>query len=218
MRVTTQMTNQTAAQTGIAVNSVSLVNYLSDDDVDTSTLLDSLNTSSASIDAYEDIEDAASSLTSAIEALTDDNDESIFAAASESGDSTEIVESVKTLVESYNDLLDKLSDSTSAIDSYYLKALQKLLSSNSDELSALGITIGSDGSLSVDEDVLGEASVEDLEAMFGADSSFMDSLASLSAKVEDSAAAQIESTSSTYTSSASTTSSYTSSSSYDWWA
>lgn len=215
MRITTQMLNQTSAETGIAINSVSLVNYL-DDDTDTTSLLDSLQTSTTQITSYEELEEAATSLESAVQALTDDSEDSLFAMAQESGDNSEVMESIRTLAEKYNELLEELSDSTSTINSYYLQAIKKLTSSNSDELSLLGITIESDGSLTVDESVLESASLEDLENLFGADSEFMESLSSLASKVSDSAAAELESTASQYTSSATATSSYTSSQ-YDWW-
>lgn len=221
MRVTTQMLNETARKTGISVNHSSLLNYINKKD--NTSLLDSLQNSMtqksdmAKKKSYEKLDDAASSLEEAAKALMSEKEDNLFAKAKESGSTQDVIKAVKALIEKYNETRKQLDNNPSNINMYYNQLLGSLASKNSEELSKLGITVGKDGSISVDEDQIKDAKIEDLESMFGAKSEFVQKLQFLGSHVSDSVAAELESMGMQYGQDANSFSSFISNK-YDFWS
>ncbi len=221
MRVTTQMLNETARKTGISVNHSSLLNYINKKD--NTSLLDSLQNSMtqksdmAKKKSYEKLDDAASSLEEAAKALMSEKEDNLFAKAKESGSTEDVIKAVKALIEKYNETRKQLDNNPSNINMYYNQLLGSLASKNSEELSKLGITVGKDGSISVDEDQIKDAKIEDLESMFGAKSEFVQKLQFLGSHVSDSVAAELESMGMQYGQDANSFSSFISNK-YDFWS
>lgn len=221
MRVTTQMLNETARKTGISVNHSSLLNYINKKD--NTSLLDSLQNSMtqksdmAKKKSYEKLDDAASSLEEAAKALMSEKEDNLFAKAKESGSTQDVIKAVKALIEKYNETRKQLDNNPSNINMYYNQLLGSLASKNSEELSKLGITVGKDGSISVDEDQIKDAKLEDLESMFGAKSEFVQKLQFLGSHVSDSVAAELESMGMQYGQDANSFSSFISNK-YDFWS
>lgn len=197
MRITTQMLNETARKAGIPVNNSSLLNYINKKD--NTSLLDSLQSNAAQKSdaakkkSYEKLDNAADALEEAAKALISDKDDGLFAKAKESGSTEDVLKAVKTLIEKYNETRKQLDNNPSNMNMYYNQMLKSVASKNSEELGKLGVTVGKDGSISVDEDRLKDAKLEDLESMFGAKSEFVQKLQFLSSNVSDSVAAELES-------------------------
>lgn len=224
IRITTQMLNETSRKAGLPVNSSSLLNYINNDK-NSNSLLESLQNSSTkptdllqNKKLYQKLKDAAESLENATKTLGSEKSDNIFAKAKESGDNADIVKNVKTLIEQYNEVRKQLErDASSPINAYYNQTLGQLASKNKEELSKVGITIGKDGSMTIDESKLKEASVEDLETLFGSKSEFIQKMQYLASHVSNNVSAQIESLGNQYGQDANSFSSYISNK-YDWWS
>lgn len=224
MRITTQMLNETSRKAGLPVNSSSLLNYINNDK-NSNSLLESLqNSSTKTTDLlqnkklYQKLKDAAESLEDAAKTLGSEKSDNVFAKAKESGENADIVKNVKTLIEQYNEVRKQLErDTSSPINAYYNQTLGQLVSKNKEELSKVGITIGKDGSMTIDESKLKEASVEDLETLFGSKSEFIQKMQYLASHVSNNVSAQIESLGNQYGQDANSFSSYISNK-YDWWS
>lgn len=221
MRITTQMLNETAKRTGISVNNTSLLNYINKNN--DNSLLNSLQKNAAQQadmvqkKSYEKLGAAADSLEEAAKTLSSEKEDNVFAKAKESGNNSEIIKSIRTLIEKYNETRKQLENNTSSINTYYNQMLKQLVSKNSEELSKVGITVEKDGSMAVDESKLDAAKTDDLEAVFGAQSEFTQKLEYMAAHISDNAAAEIESLGNQYGQDANSFSSYISSK-YDWWS
>lgn len=224
IRITTQMLNETSRKAGLPVNSSSLLNYINNDK-NSNSLLESLQNSSTkptdllqNKKLYQKLKDAAESLENATKTLGSEKSDNIFAKAKESGDNADIVKNVKTLIEQYNEVRKQLErDASSPINAYYNQTLGQLASKNKEELSKVGITVGKDGSMTIDENKLKEASVEDLESLFGSKSEFIQKMQYLASHVSNNVSAQIESLGNQYGQDANSFSSYISNK-YDWWS
>ena len=223
IRITTQMLNETSRKAGLPVNSSSLLNYINNDK-NSNSLLESLQNSSKTTDLlqnkklYQKLKDAAESLEDATKTLGNEKSDNIFAKAKESGDNADIIKNVKTLIEQYNEVRKQLErDASSPINAYYNQTLGQLASKNKEELSKVGITVGKDGSMTIDESKLKEASVEDLESLFGSKSEFIQKMQYLASHVSNNVSAQIESLGNQYGQDANSFSSYISNK-YDWWS
>lgn len=221
MRITTQMLNETAKRTGIAVNNTSLLNYVNKKD-DNSLLSSLQKSASCKTDmlqkkSYEKLGAAADALEEAAKALSSEKEDNLFAKAKESGSNAELIKCIKTLIEKYNETRKQLGNNPSSINTCYNQMLSQLASKNSEDLSAVGITVEKDGSMTADENKLSAASTDVLEDLFGADSEFIKKLEYLSSHVADNVEAEIESLGNQYGQDANAFSSYISSK-CDWWS
>lgn len=220
IRVTTYMLNEASKKAGLPINSSSLLNYINNDNKG-NPLLESLQNNKEKVQSqnqklYEKLQDAAEALEDAAEMLGSDKKDSIFEKAKQSGDSSEAVKNIKTLIGQYNELKKQLErDAASPISAYYGRTIKELAAKNSEALSALGITVGKDGSMVIDENKLKEAKIEELEKMFGSDSEFIQKLQYLAAHVSDNASAEVKSLSNMYGQDANAFSSYVSNK-FDW--
>ena len=118
-----------------------------------------------------------------------------------------ILKNVKAYVESYNDMIDVSDDvnNTSVLRSTLL--ITKQTAANENLLSQVGITIGKDNKLEIDEDTLNEASLSTLKTLFSGTGSYASYITTKSAQVYATAANALNSngTGSAYTSSGSYT-------------
>ena len=104
--------------------------------------------------------------------LTDKGEESLFSKAKESGDTSEIVSSIKGFVSHYNDMLKNLQDSGTRTDNSYLSQLNSIARTNGSALASCGVTRKSDGTLVIDEEKLASTDLETLEKVWNSNSSF----------------------------------------------
>ena len=221
MRITTHMLNEASKKAGLPINSTSLLDYINNDKGNNSLLNSLQNNSSIKTEVqnkklYQKLKDAAEALEDAAKKLGSDKSDNIFAKAKESGDNSEVVKNIKNLIEQYNVAKKQLeSDSDSPINAYYAQTLRQLASKNSEALSAVGITVGKDGSMTIDESKMNAAKLEDLEGLFGSKSEFIQKLEYLASHISDNVSAEIESLGNQYGQDANSFSSYLSNK-YDW--
>ena len=119
--------------------------------------------------------------------LTDKSDTSLFAKAKESGDSAEIVSTIKGLVGQYNSMLQNLKDSGSRADDSYVTQLNNVSRMSSSDLASCGVTRNYDGTLVIDEKKLAGTDIETLEKVWNGSSSFAGRAALWADSVESSA-------------------------------
>ena len=106
--------------------------------------------------------------------LADTGNNSLFAKAQESGDTSEIVSSIKSFVSRYNSMLENLKESGTRSDNTYLMQLNSISSLNGLGLASCGVKRNADGTLSVDDEKLASADLETLKKVWNGKSSFAD--------------------------------------------
>ena len=199
MRVTTQMLNETARKAGLPINNSTLLDYINNDS-SADSMLNSINGSTSaatqmlkakvSKTGYENTDKSSEDLQNAIDKLAGEKS-TVFKDARESKDTSKVT--------------------AAAQDEFYKKALKGLPKSIKESLEKVGITYNSDGTLEVDSDKLKKADVDSLEKIFGSDSEFMKKLSFVTDRIESNAEANLQSVSSTYSSTADIMSSFNSS-------
>ena len=85
---------------------------------------------------------------------------------------SKIQNGVKDFVKSYNSMIDSAGESKSDNVARIAKNLTNYTKINEKVLKSVGITIGSDNKLSVNEDTLGKASISEVQDLFKGSSSF----------------------------------------------
>lgn len=131
------------------------------------------------------ITNSSSSLIESAEALITTGSDSLFAqkdmtTKDSSGkevtqkgyDRKTIEKAVKSFVEDYNALLDSAGESKNKSISNSVSNLRSLTSANSELLKDVGISIGTDGTLSLKEDALASADTSTLKSLFNTNSSY----------------------------------------------
>ena len=216
MRVTTQMLNETARKAGLPINNSTLLDYINNDS-SADSMLNSINGSTSaatqmlkakvSKTGYENTDKSSEDLQNAIDKLAGEKSTD----ARESKDTSKVTAAAQELIDKYNSLVEVMSKTSSSLDEFYKKALKGLPESIKESLEKVGITYNSDGTLEVDSDKLKKADVDSLEKIFGSDSEFMKKLSFVTDRIESNAEANLQSVSSTYSSTADIMSSFNSS-------
>lgn len=205
MRITTQMLNETAKRTGIPVSQTNLLSYINKENGSGgNTLLDALNknknskVSSAAAANYKKLEKSADSLKEQAEKLSETGEESFLEKIKADGNSGEACKVVESYVEQYNSTLSSLGKSGGALNQYYSKMLQEAVDENSETLEKIGITVGKDGKLSIDEQKLKAASIDDIQSVFTGSDGLAARTAFIADRISSNAQANMESVSSQY--------------------
>ncbi len=215
MRVTSQMLNQNMSKAGVSLQHHSLLDYMRDQN-GAGSLFNVMNSkagtavSSVKLGKYEDLSKAADKLISHADKLSDDKKDSVMSKAKESGDTSELYKEAEALVESYNDMLSAMKYTPGTLNTFYRNSLNELTEENKEELAEIGITVESNGELSIDKSKFNAASMEKLEKIFGGSNSFLKKLSYTAAHIGDNAAANLDNSSSSYLPGGKSTSGYTS--------
>lgn len=88
---------------------------------------------------------------------------------SENDNGENICNSILALVDTYNNTLSSGSASSSSDVSRYAKQLKRLVKEHSDDLSSIGITVNSDGTMTANKTLLGKSDIDDVGAVLGSD-------------------------------------------------
>lgn len=147
---------------------------------------------------YEKQDRTSAALGSQLQKFSEKGSNSLFEKAKTSGDTSQLRDEVKTLTERYNALFSALGETKDAMNQFYRQSMRDLVNQNAKALAEIGIYAGANGKLSVDREKLEAASVESLEQMLGAKSSFASKLSYLAGRVGDNASAGLESLSGGY--------------------
>lgn len=204
MRITTQMLNEKARQTGLPINSGSLLNHLNNT-ASNDSLLKALNKGRGSAAAdtwqksgYDRLEKSADQLRKRADSLAAKGEDSVYEKARESKSTEELCEEAQALVQEYNNALKILQSSPGALNEYYGQMLREAAGGNSESLAGIGINLSKDGKLTVDSEKLKAADVDTLEKALGSSSDFTSKVSFLAGRVSDNARAGAESLASQY--------------------
>lgn len=121
---------------------------------------------------YTRMETVAGMLSRNAENLLKTGENSVFGQEDEAGKKKEAVAEVRNFVNNYNLLLGRLNSSGENTDTAYSKKLSAYVAGCAGALEKIGITAGSSGMLSLDENRLKEAESADIEAVFHEKDSF----------------------------------------------
>lgn len=119
--------------------------------------------------------------------LADTAKSSLFAKAKESGDTAEIVSTIKGFVSQYNSMMQNLQESGSRADNSYITQLNSVSGMKSSELASCGVRRNYDGTLTIDDKKLAAADLDTLEKVWGGNTSFPSRAATSADSVESSA-------------------------------
>ena len=123
---------------------------------------------------YNSVSKASSTLLDSIEGL---GKESLYKA--EDGkeyDKSALIKSINNFATAYNNEVSSLSSCGGALNNSFSAELKAAYGENKEKLEAIGITLGDDGKLAINQDKLEAASVDDLKALFAGSSSYMKTL------------------------------------------
>ena len=115
---------------------------------------------------YTRMQTAAGQVKSSAEKLLKTGENSIFEQEDTAKAKEQAVEEIKNFVNDYNILMGRLNSSSDATDSTYRKKLQDIAAAGKKELEKVGITIGKNGTLSLDDKKLKEAELSDEKSLF----------------------------------------------------
>lgn len=140
---------------------------------DTETKKKSISTAADSAKTLSEIEKAADTMKESADSLLVKGSKSVFrkknekATVSEEYDTDAIYKAVSGFVTDYNDLLSKTSAASSKNLQSKADTLAAVTSANAKLLSRVGITVNSDSSLSLDEEVFKKSDMGMVKNLFG---------------------------------------------------
>lgn len=209
MRITNQMLALTAQKSGISLQPNTLLDIMNKKQSVSSDLISSLgntkNTNSLlqKLNQKDDKQLAASaeSLGSYMSSLQEEGEDSLFGKAEKSGDTSELVKQISNMKDAYNKTVKYLKNSDSPLNHFYMQELKSYVSDNAEALKAVGVTRNNDGSLSINQDTLSAAGVDELKAAFGSGSGFSEKVGYVSGRISENVSAVSNSILSGYNSS-----------------
>ena len=203
MRITTQMLNESARQSGLPINRSSLLDYLKKDGT-SNPLLETLNINKGTVldvakkNNYEKLDKEADKLTHSAQTLLQNDESSLFEQAKLSGDNQKIYDSIENLFESYNSTFKALRSTSNTMNDFYRQMLVEAPLEAKESLAGVGITFSKDGTANVNMEKVKSMDIDTLEGLFGKDSDFVTKVEFLSTRISDNAEANVESLSSAY--------------------
>lgn len=222
MRITTQMLDETAKRTGIPINRTNLLSYINNSGQDNAnSLLDALKeekdkkVTAENTEIYKKLEKAADSLKEQSAKFAATGEDSFFEKFKDGGDNEELYAGVKNYVKCFNDTLSALKKAPGLLNDYYRQMMAEAAQDSSGALENIGISVGKDGTLSLDEEKLKDSKVEDIKAAFGPSGEFSSKAGFLADRVSDNAQTNARSVTNQYDASGSLYSQLASQ--YDFW-
>ena len=105
----------------------------------------------------------------------------------DSSDGANIYGSISAFVETYNNAVSSSGSSSDSSLTRYSKYLKNLSNEYQDELKDIGISIESDGSLKVNENLLKNASLSDVKKVFSKDAEFTSKVSRYAKRINEKA-------------------------------
>lgn len=204
MRITTRMLNEKARQTGLPINSSSLLSHLNNT-ASNDHLVKALNkgrdvaaAGTSRKSNYDKLEKSAEQLQKRADSLAAKGENSVYEKARESKSTEELCKEAQALVQEYNNALKILQTTPGALNDYYGQMLRETAGGNSEALASIGINLSKDGKMTVDSEKLKAADVDTLEKVLGSSGDFTSRISFLAGSVCDNARAGAESLTSQY--------------------
>lgn len=115
---------------------------------------------------YESVQETAENLRDSIISFTGSEAESMFTAAQELGSTSKITAEIKNFVQNYNEFVKAVKEMGGSENTGYLEQINNLLTKDSEDYEKLGITSAEDFTLTLDEKILENASLDDIKQAF----------------------------------------------------
>lgn len=128
------------------------------------------NTTSINTSIYDEIGTSAKNVNTHTDKLSNTNKGNLFDAKEQ--DKGKIVNEVKNFVEDYNSLVKQMKKSGSTTYKSLAQDLKSQAVTMESDLSTIGLTCKSDGTLAIDTKKLGNADLKDLKKVFYGEKSF----------------------------------------------
>lgn len=205
-RMTTQMVSTTKRRAGLSSRRSSMLSSVRNrrsGNLGTSYRMGMMNantiqSSRLARSSYERLQKASSSLV---------EQAGLLAEKADTGGKA-LTDTAAKVVTDFNDTLKCLKQATGVLNDYYRQSLKETVTGQKKELEAIGITVATDGSLSLDKEKLAEADEEKVKKLLGTSSAFVKRISAVASRAADNARASMESASSQYTASGGLASSY----------
>lgn len=159
---TTTTAKSSASRTSGATRAQSYLNQLTGKN--NSSVIEKLAQNSSDQLFYSRMQTAAGQVKSSAEKLLKTGENSIF--EQEDTAKEQATEEIKNFVNDYNIMMGRLNSSSDNTDTTYRKKLQDIATAGKKELEKVGITIGKNGTLSLDDKKLKEAELADEKSLF----------------------------------------------------
>lgn len=203
IRVTPQILNNTRRRGGLPARGGSLADYLKSGKSAGTSRLSAMNAHSAASSrmlrsGYEKLESSAELLKEKVGLLASKVDKGV----------TDVSSDVSDFVNKFNDTMKNLKSSSGVLNEYYRQTMKETALGSQSELSEIGITVATDGSLSLNKDKLAGAEAEKVKKVLGGASDFVKRVSAVAERVADNAKASVASVSSQYNASGDITNSY----------
>ena len=167
----------------------------------------------------DDIQTKSSKLTEAANKLTDNSKKGLFA-DKDNYDADAAYKAVNEFVTNYNDTLNTVNKTTNTTVTNAANNMTRMTGIMSNSLSKVGVTVGKDGRLSVNEEDFKNAGMDKVKSVFGAGGSFAGTVSSYASRLNNAAKQQSMQQSNTagiYGRYGSYGNSYYGTSAYNWW-
>ncbi len=205
-RFTTQMVSTTKRRAGLSSRRSSMLSSVRSKRsgvLGTSSWMDVMNKNSVQSSRlaranYERLQKASDSLVEQTGLLAEKAD------MGEKG----LTDAAAKVVTDFNDTLKCLKQTSGVLNDYYRQSMKETVMGQKRELEVIGITVGTDGSLSLNKDKLAEADAEKVKNLLGTSSVFAKRVNAVASRAADNARANAQSVSSQYTASGRLANSY----------
>lgn len=161
---TTTTAKSSASRTSGATRAQSYLNQLTGKN--NSSVIEKLAQNSSDQLFYSRMQTAAGQVKSSAEKLLKTGENSIFEQEDTAKAKEQATEEIENFVNDYNIMMGRLNSSSDNTDTTYRKKLQDIATAGKKELEKVGITIGKNGTLSLDDKKLKEAELADEKSLF----------------------------------------------------
>ena len=202
-RTTTQMVNNSRRRAGLTARRSPLLKSNQSSRTGAFSRLDAMNANSVQSSrlariGFEKLQKSATSLMDQMALLSEKADDG----------KKDMGETAANVVEDFNDTLKYLQDNSSILNDYYRQSMKEIASSNKTELSEIGITVGKDGTLSLDKEKLEAADGETIKKVLGSSGDLAKRIKAIASRVADNAKVNMETVSNQYNSAGGMANSY----------
>ena len=202
-RTTTQMVNNSRRRAGLTARRSPLRKSNQSSRTGAFSRLDAMNANSVQSSrlariGFEKLQKSATSLMDQMALLSEKADDG----------KKDMGETAANVVEDFNDTLKYLQDNSSILNDYYRQSMKEIASSNKTELSEIGITVGKDGTLSLDKEKLEAADGETIKKVLGSSGDLAKRIKAIASRVADNAKVNMETVSNQYNSAGGMANSY----------
>ena len=115
------------------------------------------------------------------------SDSSLWKQTNGSYDLEKITKAVKTFANDYNDVIDQSAKVSNKDITQYKNWMSSMTNTMSNALSKVGITVGADGNMSVDEEKVKKADIKNLKALFSGNTSYASQIEQKAASISSAA-------------------------------